>query len=338
MFCDFDNSRIPVMILNWNGWEDTLTCLRALRELSEVDSVWLVDNGSTVDQSDECMRAYPNLRILRFDQNYGWAGGYNRALRIAASEGYEFAYLLNNDTIPAAGFLEVLRRPILQDHRLAAVGSVIVYADKEWVRFDGRYYARKECHFAPACNDEWRLTYEVNGAGMLVRLSALQSDGYFDERFFCYGEEAEWCQRMSSYGWHIAMAMCSIVYHRSEGSDTNANGLYYRSRNKFLLLHREGNIRAIRRRARLIRGIMGTAYDHWVLQDLVGYHATIAALRDGLFGQFGRREDRLLGLCWLTVAGAYLRLLWLTRRLGIRPSRIRASLERLADLSFKESR
>src|SRR4051794_11109573 len=95
----------PVIVLTWNGWDNTLECLRSLREDPDVATVWLVNNGSATDRSDDARAVFPGLRVLQFKENYGFAGGMNRALRMAATEGYELAYLLNNDALPLRGFL-----------------------------------------------------------------------------------------------------------------------------------------------------------------------------------------------------------------------------------------
>src|SRR6266508_1972150 len=112
--------RVPVIILNWNGWEDTFACLESIRGSDCADEVWLVDNGSAQDRSPECLVMLPTLRVLMLGENFGWAGAYNRALKLAAAEGFEIAYLLNNDTLVSSGFLTAAREAMLQDTGLAA--------------------------------------------------------------------------------------------------------------------------------------------------------------------------------------------------------------------------
>ena len=78
-----------MIVLNWNV-EDTFACLQSLRAAEDVTTVWLVDNGSLIS-TYETRTLWPGLRVVRLDQNYGFAGGMNQALRLAASEGYAFA-------------------------------------------------------------------------------------------------------------------------------------------------------------------------------------------------------------------------------------------------------
>ena len=277
--------------------------------------VWLVDNGSTVDRSDECRQLSPDLRILKLGENFGWAGGYNRALKIALAEGYEFAYLLNNDTIPEKGFLAAVLEVISQDKKLAATGSMIVYSDKEWIKFDGKYYGLRECRYKTDRKLEWRLVPEVNGAGMLVRLAAMEANGWFDERFFCYWEEVDWCLRMRVHGWRIAIAPASVVFHAGEGSNTSANAAYYRYRNQFLLRTRYKDRIDSKSKFRLIRSGLATASNYLIKNDRAGYETMLAALRDGLSGRFGKRQVLPLGLAWLVAGTIYARLSWLYRKL-----------------------
>src|SRR5690349_7184644 len=126
----------PVLILNWNGWEDTFACLESLQPLcaaGEVGDVWLIDNGSRTDRTAECRSLLSQLRVIRFDENFGWAGGYNRALRQFLEKGCLAAFLLNNDATVHPGFLTKLCQAMAADDQLAAIGSTIVYPDKCWV-------------------------------------------------------------------------------------------------------------------------------------------------------------------------------------------------------------
>src|SRR5579864_887621 len=132
-----DAARTPVIVLNWDGWEDTFACLCSLREHGQGCLSWLVDNASSTDRRSEAEALYPGLRTFRWDENYGWAGGYNRALAIALREGYDYVFLLNNDCLPTSGFLQAVIDVADAHPDTAAVGSYIAYAAApEWLQFD----------------------------------------------------------------------------------------------------------------------------------------------------------------------------------------------------------
>ncbi|HKC12257.1 MAG TPA: glycosyltransferase family 2 protein [Vicinamibacteria bacterium] len=282
-------ARVPVIILNWNGWQDTFLCLESLKCCPDATSVWLVDNGSTEDHTAAAATLFPGLRSLRWDDNYGFAGGYNRALRMACSEGYTFAYLLNNDCRVRPGFLSAVVEPALREDRLAAVGSCMVFAeDTAWAIFDGEYHLIGEQPLEPF---DLRYVPHVNGAGMLVRLQTLAELGLFDERFFCYGEEMAWCQHAVAAGWRVAVCGQSVVVHRRQGSDVNHNAAYYRTRNYFLFVE---DFRWPRRSVwtvLLCARAAGAVLDAFRSGEIDKAEATAAAVRDAFLGRFGRRRS-----------------------------------------------
>jgi GT2 family glycosyltransferase len=253
-----------------------------------VTAVWLVDNGSAVDRSHEACALWPGLRVVRLEQNYGFAGGMNRALRLAAVEGHGFAYLLNNDCSVVPGFL----RAALEAARradVAIVGSRVADFSNSLV-FDGKYYRPGEKPLQPSRSS--RVVSQVNGAGMLVRVAVVESCGYFDERFFCYHEEGELGRRLTAAGWCLVIANDSVVVHTRAGSDIGSNALYYRTRNRFLLAgQRQGWPRwkaallALRRAA--VRGREARSRGNH--QD---WEAVATAVYDALRGQFGQRRVR----------------------------------------------
>ena len=217
-----------VIVLNWNRWEHTFACLRSLRAASDVSDMWLVDNGSTDARGHEARQAAPGVRVVRLTENYGFAGGMNRAMRLAVSEGYRFAYLLNNDCIVQPGFLQAAV-DAAQSSDAAVVGSRIAFADSaNSVFFEGDYHLRNQ-RSTEQVFDIRRVSY-VNGAGMLVRLGPLDRCGYFDERYFCYHEEVELCWRLDAAGFPSVIAGGSLIHHHGE-LQSRPQRAYYRTRN-----------------------------------------------------------------------------------------------------------
>ena len=197
-----DAISIPVIVLNWNGWDDTFACLRSLREHGDGCPVWLVDNASRDDRRTEAAMLYPGLRTFRWDDNYGWAGGYNRALRIALREGYDYVYLLNNDCLLTAGALRAAIDAARDDSGAAAVGSYIAYAaSPAWLQFDGLPRAKGARSVAAGLPTS--RTDRLSGAGMLFCMRAMAECNFFDERLFCYWDDTEWCARVREGGWRL---------------------------------------------------------------------------------------------------------------------------------------
>lgn len=291
---------VPVMVLNWNGWEDTFRCLQSLLLCDDVHEVWLVDNGSEADRSDEACSQYPGLRVLRLSSNFGWAGAYNRALQVAIEDGYRFAYLLNNDTTVKPGFLATILDVAERFSDTAAVGSTVLYADPaESVMFDGTFHDRQVRFPTPLAGVSSSNT--LSGAGMLIRLSSVARCGAFDERFFCYYEDTEWCFRVQNAGYRVLLAHESVILHRSQASDQDRNADYYSTRNAVLyfiitthswvsvLLHAYKSLRQAS--ALRFRG------------DRTGALAISQGLVDGLTGKYGPRHG-------LSLAGRFIPYIW----------------------------
>jgi GT2 family glycosyltransferase len=315
-------SETPVLILNWNGWEDTFNCLRSIQATGEDHEVWLVDNASTADRTDEARTIYPGLRVVKWNDNYGWSGGYNRALRLAVKERYQFAYLLNNDSTVERGFLSHAVEVARADDRIATVGSYIAYPDSpEYLMFDGRIRNTGECRLDDASNLPHSVR-SVSGAGMLVRLRAVEQDGYFDERYFCYCEEAEWCLRMADHGWLIIADSGSIIFHHGLRSDTNGNMQYYVTRNQFMMLERADYRRDFGGGFSLIYRTLRGANEARRLGSQDQASALAAGVYDGLLRRFGKRGTpppavmtALLTHCWPVRSGFFQDGTRLVRRL-----------------------
>lgn len=276
-----DSVQIPVMILNFNGWDDTVASVR--RMLPFVDKIWVVDNGSALDRSTDLEALSHRVRTLRLSDNFGWAGGYNRALGVLREAGHNAAYLLNNDATLEPGALESAVATLRADPANAAVGSVILTNEGRSVWFDGEYHGDKQATDLSAGAVPSRT---LNGAGFVLNLEALEALGGFHEEYFLYHEEADWFSRARDAGWRLLVDRDSRVHHAREGSDTNFNARYYRLRNRFLASR---------------RGIcLGSAPERWrhaflhalralKTPELGARFAAAEAILDGLRARFGRR-------------------------------------------------
>jgi GT2 family glycosyltransferase len=221
---------IPIVVLNWNGWDDSIKCIQSIYSAEDGALIWLVDNGSKENRSAELQLLFPRLRFVLLNNNYGWAVGNNKAIKLAKEEGFDFIYLINNDCIVDSLFLSSSLKEM--DDKTASIGSQIVSYDGSEVIFDGSYMnAVKEVKETSGTKD----VEFVNGAGMLISIDAFYKVGEFDARYFCYLEETEWCQRATKIdGYTIKINLASRVRHRREGSDISNNALYYRTRNYFV--------------------------------------------------------------------------------------------------------
>jgi GT2 family glycosyltransferase len=220
--------KVACIILNWNGWQDTIDCLAALQECTYLQvTVIVVDNGSTNDSAARIRAAHPDVVLLESGQNLGFAGGNNIGIRYALAHGAEYLWLLNNDTRPAADALPALVAKALTDRKIGAVASICYYADapstvQAWAGSRVNLWIGHARLTTVPHEDDW--FDSLNGASMLVSRGALADAGLLDEGFFLYWEDTEYCLRLRKKGWRLAAAPDSRVLHKVNAS-TGGNGL-----------------------------------------------------------------------------------------------------------------
>jgi GT2 family glycosyltransferase len=233
--------RVLLIVLNWNGTDDTLACLASLAGLDyPAFDTLVIDNGSRVSVGPAVRERFPETRCIELPMNLGYAGGNNVGLRAAMAEGYAFACVLNNDTVVDPGFLRAAVAEAEAAPRVAAVGAKVLCADdpsRLWMTYgritwrqsliglagwgepdDGRYDTPRDVEWVPGCS-------------ILLSCAALAEIGPFDERFFAYHEDVDWCTTAREHGWRIRYAPTALVRHR--GNQT-LGGPVYTSPRKYL--------------------------------------------------------------------------------------------------------
>lgn len=220
--------RVTCIVLNWNGWQDTIECLDALKACTYQDlTVIVVDNASTNDSVVRIGVAHPDILLLESGANLGFAGGNNIGVRYALSHGAEYVWLLNNDTKPAPHALSALVTKALTDTGIGAVGSVCYNADEPmtvqaWVGARVNLWIGYVRNSTVPQEDAW--FHALYGTSMLIACTAIHDVGLLDEGFFLYWEETEFCLRLRKKGWRIAAAPDSRVLHKLHAS-TGGNAI-----------------------------------------------------------------------------------------------------------------
>ncbi len=221
--------RVTCILLNWNGWRDTLDCLAALDESSYPHlNVIVVDNGSSDESVARIRAAKPDLTLLETGANLGFAGGNNVGLRHALKNGADYVWLLNNDTRPAPDTVSALIDKALTDRRIGAVGSVCYYADKpDMVQIWAGGRVNLWIGYSPSTQkphkDAW--FHWLNGTSLLLSRAALQDAGLLDDGFFLYWEDVEMGLRLRNRGWRLAAAPESKVLHKVSASTNKSKVL-----------------------------------------------------------------------------------------------------------------
>lgn len=101
-----DAASVAVIVLNWNGTDDTVECLRSLLQVDYPRyEIVVVDNGSRESPRARIADEFPSVTYLETAQNLGYAGGNNVGIRHALARGHDYVFVLNNDTVVEPEFL-----------------------------------------------------------------------------------------------------------------------------------------------------------------------------------------------------------------------------------------
>lgn len=216
------DARVNVIVLNWNGWRDTLECLASLEQLNYPRyRVIVVDNGSTDDSVSRIRERFPSIAVIETGRNLGFAGGCNVGIRAALAEGTDFVWLLNNDTTVDPGALQGLVEKAETNSRVGAVGSAIYFMDEPqrlqaWGGGYINFWSGRSGNFLSPVPDQQ--VHFLTGASLLISRMALEALGMLDEGFFMYWEDADFCFRLRRAGLQLVVAAQSKVWHKTPAS------------------------------------------------------------------------------------------------------------------------
>lgn len=224
---DWNAGDVAVVVLNFNGADDTLTCLESISALHAAPgAIHVVDNASDDDSTGRIQKAFPSVKISLNDSNLGFGGGLNPLMKTLLDGGCDWIWLLNNDTRVEPGTLEALLAKARAHPDAGAIGGRIVDMEipdtiQTWGGGRIGWWRGHSRHFTAPVSDR-RLDY-LTGAAVLLRTEALRRIGLFDPRFFLYWEDVDLCLRLRGAGWRLTVAPDAVIRHRLSGSTGEAS-------------------------------------------------------------------------------------------------------------------
>ena len=251
-----DEPRVAVVVLNWNGTADTIECLKSLHQLDYGNAeIVLVDNGSESPAAEALGRLFPGITCLQLPENRGYSGGNNVGIEYALEKGHDYVWVLNNDTIVRPDSLRRAVEMATSDPRIAVVGVKILAMEdpkRVWVAY-GQVKYRKgregligEIWLEEGRREEPREVEWVPGKAMLLARPAIERLGGFDDEFFAYHEDVDWCAMARDAGYRIVFAPASVIYHKGHQSSGGrvyvSPRQYLAGRNMVLYVRKHGTI------------------------------------------------------------------------------------------------
>jgi hypothetical protein len=265
--------RISVVIVNFDGADDTIACLESIRELDiEPDrlEIIVVDNGSPADDADRIAAAGgSSVHVVRLPKNVGFAAGCNAAVARATGEYLAF---LNNDARPHPHWLAAAMHPLEYDGSIACVASKVLGWDGSTVDFVGAalaYYGHGfKVDFGKPASPMENTAVDVlfaSGAAMVIRAEVFRRVGGFDGRYFMFFEDVDLGWRLWLLGYRVRYVPGSIVYHRHHATAARfgaAREHFLLERNALYTIYKnydDDNLRAVLPAALLLAIRRGTA-------------------------------------------------------------------------------
>jgi len=248
---------VSVIVVNYQGAEHTIACLRAVR--AELDypadrlQLVCVDNGSGDGSLATLKAAVSDVTYVDAGANLGFAGGVNLGARHATGE---VLALLNNDARPHRDWARAAIRQLRADPTIAAVASRVLDWDGgnidfvdgglTWFGMGYKQHAGRPLAELGASGDHDRPRDVLFGTGsaMFVRADVFRSLGGFDERFFMFYEDVDLGWRLNLRGWRVRYEPASLAYHRHHASMSevdgkdNARELYLLQRNALAMIYK----------------------------------------------------------------------------------------------------
>lgn len=222
---------VAVVLLNYNGRKHLERFLPSILATTYPNyTIWIADNQST-DDSLEFMRAtYPDIPLLTLPKNYGFAEGYNQALRQIRADYY---ILLNSDIEVTPGWIEPVIALMEEDTTIGAAQPKILSLKQRdhfehagaaggWIDYLGYPFCRGRI-LAVAEKDhgqypEIQEIFWATGAAFFVRANLFHNLGGFDGTYFAHAEEIDLCWRIKRAGYKIVAQPASTVYHLGGGT------------------------------------------------------------------------------------------------------------------------
>lgn len=244
--------KVSVVILNWNGRFFLEKFLPSVYNSTYPNIEFVIgDNGSTDDSLDFVKANYPQIRIIQNDQNYGFAGGYNKVLEQVKADYY---ILLNSDVEVTTHWIEPVIEMMEREDYVAAQPKIRAFHKKTHFEHAGGAGGYLDKWGYPFCRgrilhvtEEDRGQYDTEeeifwatGAALFIKSSAWREAQGFDADFFAHMEEIDLCWRLKRLGHKIGYCPKSTVYHVGGGTlqTSNPKKTYLNFRNNLFMLHK----------------------------------------------------------------------------------------------------
>ncbi len=243
-------SSVAVIILNYNGFEDTKECIESIQKYYRKDlKIYLIDNASSDGSDVKLIEYFPQIEIYLLNENRGYAAGNNFGIKKAYNAGYKYFLILNNDTVLKEEILSKLLIPFQEDSQIGIVTCKVLFKDRPYIinsaggkiiKFIGIRFIRKIGQKDTNILERRYIEF-VPGMIMLLKKEVIEIVGYLNENFFMYSEDAEYSIRTNEYFKLYYISDVAILHKGGGGiigQSYSTLYLYYYTRNRLWISKR----------------------------------------------------------------------------------------------------
>ena len=245
------NDKYLIILLNYNNWPDTVECIQSLNNCNVKNSNIIIIENCSSDNSVEKLNAHvPGVKIIQSQKNLGFTGGNNIGIKYALENSFDYAIVLNNDTIiESKDSIKTLVEEMDSNPDVTlGTGRIFYYPNKDKIWYDGGRLVkwkgmathnnfRKNLNEINLANRKKYVDF-ISGCFMCIRLKDLPELGYMDEDFFLYLDDIEYSARAVKKNLKLMFFPYVVIYHKSMGEEKHTPKLvYYSMRNRKLLIN-----------------------------------------------------------------------------------------------------
>ena len=243
---------VAIIILTWNNSEITVGCLQTLRKLA-YPRFWIavVDNNSSDGTVDVVRKQFPECTLITNPQNLGFAGGANIGIRHAIRDGAEFVLLLNNDTVVPVNLIDILvdraesqlETGIFMPRISKSSGDQaewFIGSRQHWLTLDARDFSASGMRNTADLQDN-QVDF-LFGTAMFIRANVFEKIGLFDEDYFLYYEDMDFCNRARRAGYQLRVVHEITVKHQISASTKVQESFrdYHKARSSVIYYRKQG--------------------------------------------------------------------------------------------------
>ncbi|MFC1711917.1 glycosyltransferase family 2 protein [Patescibacteria group bacterium] len=213
--------RVFIIIVNYNGDPYILECLKSLYK-SDISNfkvdILIVDNKSSDNSIEKIKTQFPKVKIVKNQKNLGFAAACNRGIKISLQSKAQFIFLLNPDTVVEKKLVKPLIETAKKENKIGIISPLLKdkYRDKDvyttGLEFNKIIGKTSHKHYKDRPKN---IIYEdlVSGCAMFIKTEVFNKIGFFDERFFMYFEDSDFCLRAKAAGFKIVLEPQVVVNH-----------------------------------------------------------------------------------------------------------------------------